>query len=221
MADTKGKGAKGRKDARKRAGKSARPQAEPEVPEARVKLPPGSIQVVTKRDREWLETGKGTEPKAQAPGQSGSKAPSVADMGRRRVEDRNLIGKRMVDAEGLELGFVDEVHGENITVGEGPFGDWLKITKNYLGNVDAEVHLLEPLQDLLEDLEVVDSRGRRVGKVTDVVATGDMVDGLVVETDDDELYVLLEDICCIGGDLSLDITYEALKKQEANRKKVR
>lgn len=220
MADKKGKGAKGRKEA-KSADRDAKRPVEPEVPEARVKLPPGSIQVMGKRDREWLDTGKGTGPSPPGSGTSGTKAPSVADMQRRRGEDRNLIGKRMVDADGLELGFVDEVHGENITVGEGPFGDWLKITKSYLGDVDDEIHLLEPLQDLLEDLEVVDSKGRRVGKVKEVVATGDVVDGLVVETDDDELYVLLEDICCIGGDLSLDITYEALKKQEANRKKVR
>jgi len=133
---SKGKteGAKGRKQ-----------EKEPEADEARVKLPAGSIQLRSKRDREWLSA-----PPAAPSGGAGGKAgaagrlPTIGDLEALRKRDRAMMGKRMVDGEGLELGFVDAIHGENITVGEGPFGDWLKINRSYVGDIGDEVHLLEP-----------------------------------------------------------------------------
>jgi hypothetical protein len=215
-------GKEGKAKGKKAGAKGGKKENEPETEESKVKLPKGSIQVMSRRDREWLSPAP-PAPAADGGAKTGAAAKprTLEDLEARRKADRAMTGKRVVDGDGLELGFVDEIHGDNITVGEGPFGDWLKITRSYVGEIDDEVHLLEPLQDLLEDLEVVDSKGRNIGRVREVVATGDIVDGLVVETEGGELYVLLEDICCIGGDLSLDIPYEKLIKQEANRKKGR
>jgi len=210
MAGKKGKGTRRRKE------KEA--TEEDEAEEGSVQLPAGSVRVLTQREKDWLPEepeapykahdelgfGESTEPKE--PG---------------RAIDRSLLGKRVVDTDGLELGFVDEVSKDELTVGEGPFSDWLRIGRNYIGDIGEEVRLLEPLQELLQDVEVFDSAQKSIGWVTDVIATGDVVDGIIVKGPRGNLFVLLEDICSIGGTLTLDITLAELRKQAANRRKAR
>ena len=130
-----------------------------------------------------------------------------------------LIGKRVVDAEGLELGFVDEVEGHELKVGEGPMSEWLRIPLSFVGETGDEVKLLEPLQELLKDVEVFDSAGRSIGWATDVIATGDVVDGIIVKSPEDSHFVLLEDLRTIGGVITLDITLERLRELEGERKR--
>jgi len=181
-------------------------------------LPSGSVSVLSDREKDWLPA----EPEApykrhDEPGFGEARegdAPSGAD-------GKALLGKRVVDTEGLELGYVDEVSADELTVGEGPFSEWLRIKKNFIGDVGDEVRLLEPLQELLQDVEVFDAKGRSIGWVSDVIATGDVVDGLIVKGPRGTLFVLLEDICSIGGTLTLDITYAELARQAANRRRSR
>jgi hypothetical protein len=189
-----------------------------EAGEGPERLPPGSVRVLTQREKDWLP------PEPEAPykahdelGFGESRAPEDID----RTNGKALIGKRVVDTDGLELGFVDSVTEDELTVGEGPFSDWLKIKRNYIGDVGDEVRLLEPLQELLQDVEVLDSTKKSIGWVTDVIATGDVVDGIIVKGPQGNLFVLLEDICTIGGTLTLDITMAELRKQAANRKNAR
>ncbi len=210
MAGRKGKGARRRKE-----------QTESEedgTKEGSVQLPAGSVRVLTQREKDWLpeqpeepyqahdELGFGESTEPGPPGRTG---------------DRSLLGKRVVDTDGLELGYVDDISKTELTVGEGPFSDWLKIQRNYIGDIGEEVRLLEPLQEMLQDVEVFDSAQKSIGWVTDVIATGDVVDGIIVKGPRGNLFVLLEDICSIGGTLTLDITLAELRKQAANRKKGR
>lgn len=183
-----------------------------------MKLPPGSVRVITQREKEWLPP-EPAEPYKRHD-EAGFGESGEADWAD-RSDERDLVGKRVVDTDGLELGFVDEVTGDELKVGEGPFRDWLKIRRNYIGDIGEEVRLLEPLQELLQDVEVIDSLGKTVGWVTDVIATGDVVDGLIVKSPRGNLFVLLEDICSIGGTLTLDIPLAELLKQAANRRKAR
>jgi sporulation protein YlmC with PRC-barrel domain len=209
MAGKKGRGA-GRRA--KRAPGPVEPGGGPSG------LSPGSIRVLTQREKDWLPAEPEEPYRAHDElGFGESKVPPAAD----RTADKALLGKRVVDTDGLELGYVDEVSKDELTVGEGPFSDWLKIRRNYIGDVGEEVRLLEPLQELLQDVEVLDSEGQSIGWVTDVIATGDVVDGIIVKGPRGSLFVLLEDICSIGGTLTLDIPLAELRKQAANRKKGR
>jgi sporulation protein YlmC with PRC-barrel domain len=215
MAAKKGRAPKRDRAAKKDGAESDEP-GPGEAGESSVRLPPGSIRVLTERDKDWLPP----EPAGQR-GRGGGPSTGVTEEkeGPAGEDDKALIGKRVVDTEGLELGFVDEVSRDELTVGEGPFSEWLRIKRNYIGDVGEEVRLLEPLQEMLQDIEVFDSDGRSVGWVTDVIATGDVVDGLIVKSPRGNLFVLLEDICSIGGKLTLDITRSELMKQAANRRK--
>jgi sporulation protein YlmC with PRC-barrel domain len=199
--------------------KKARPEEEEAAAgESGKALAPGSIRVLTQREKDWLPAEPAGPYKAHDElGFGESKEPAGGD----RTDPKELLGKRVVDTDGLELGYVDKASEDELTVVEGPFGEWLRIHRNYVGDVGGEVRLLEPLQELLQDVEVVDSAGKSVGWVTDVIATGDVVDGLIVKGPRGNLFVLLEDICSIGGRLTLDITLAALRKQAANRKKGR
>ena len=211
MAGSKGKGPSKRKQA----------EDEPEdgePGEGSVKLSPGSVRVLTQREKDWLppepagpykahdELGFGSSREPDAPG---------------ATDDKALLGKRVVDTDGLELGFVDEVTKDELKVGEGPFSEWLRIKRSYIGDIGGEVRLLEPLQELLQDVEVLDSNNKSIGWVTDVIATGDVVDGIIIKSPRGNLFVLLEDICSIGGTLTLDIPLAELRKQAANRQKAR
>ncbi|MBM4249016.1 MAG: hypothetical protein FJ149_06210 [Euryarchaeota archaeon] len=186
--------------------------------EGAVRLPPGSVRVITQREKDWLPA-EPAEPykRHDEEGFGESRLSGEPE----RPDDRTLLGKRVVDTEGLELGFVDEVTKDELKVGEGPFREWLKIKRNYVGDIGEEIRLLEPLQEMLQDIEVIDSLGRTVGWVTDVIATGDVVDGLIVKSPRGNLFVLLEDIRSIGGTLTLDIPLAELRKQAANRRKAR
>jgi len=209
MAARKGKGPKSR-ERKEPVGEGAG-----EGPE---KLPPGSIQVLTQREKDWLPAEPEAPYKAHDEvGFGESKEPGAPDA----ADEKALLGKRVVDTDGLELGFVDEVSRDELRVGEGPFSEWLRIGRNYIGDIGEEVRLLEPLQELLQDVEVLDSSQKSIGWVTDVIATGDVVDGIIVKGPRGNLFVLLEDICSIGGTLTLDITLAELRKQAANRKSAR
>jgi len=209
MTSKKGKG----------PGRKQRPEPEAEgTGEGSVKLPPGSVQILTQREKDWLPP-EPDEPYGSHDelGVGESKEPDVPE----GQDGRALVGKRVVDTDGLELGFVDEVTKDELKVGEGPFSEWLRIKRNYVGDIGEEVRLLEPLQELLQDVEVIDSDKKSIGWVTDVIATGDVVDGIIVKSPRGNLFVLLEDICSIGGTLTLDIPLSELRKQAANRKKAR
>ena len=164
--------------------------------EAKLKLPPESIEVITERERKYL-------PPKPAPAR----------------DEKALVGKRVVDTDGLELGYVEGVQGDELKIGEGPFSEWLLLPMNFVGGVGEEIQLIEPLQELLSDVEVFDSKGQSLGWVSDVMATGDVVDGVIVKSPDDSHFVILENIRSLGGTIALDISLEQLKGQQGERRR--
>jgi sporulation protein YlmC with PRC-barrel domain len=137
-------------------------------------------------------------------------------------DDAKLVGKTVVDSYGLELGSVLEVCGEELKLGEGPFNDTLLIKKSYIGEVGKRIVLVDTAQFLFEDMEIVDSRGRSVGKVTDVIATDDVIDGFIIKGVSDALFVVMEEIERIEGvRITLNVSVKELLSKQENRRRLK
>ncbi len=123
---------------------------------------------------------------------------------------RGLVGKSVVDTEGVELGYVMTEDEKFLTVGEGPIGS-LKLGKRFIDRVADRVILKAVLVDLFTGLNVVDSAGEFVGIVRDTVEAEDTLDSLVVEDEEGEMVVVvLEDIKSIDEFVELDVTGDEL-----------
>lgn len=126
---------------------------------------------------------------------------------------RGMIGKRVIDTEGIELGVVSKVEEDNIEVSEGLF-DELLINKIYIGKEEEEEVILKgKIHNLLEGMEVEGSDGERIGTVKETIYAGDILDTLIIETDDKNLFfITLEEIFKIDKKMALDIDLETVKK---------
>lgn len=163
---------------------------------------------------------KGMKPPVRQAKDAATKAPMARPPPEpaRTRDEKALLGKRVVDTEGLELGYVDGMQGDELKIGEGPFSEWLLVPLSFVGEVGEEIQLIEPLQELLKDVEVLDSSGRSVGWVSDVMATGDVVDGIIVKSPGDSHFVLLENIRSLGGTITLDTSLKRIKELEGDKK---
>jgi sporulation protein YlmC with PRC-barrel domain len=126
---------------------------------------------------------------------------------------RGMIGKRVVDPEGIELGVVSKMKENCIEISEGLF-DELLLNKTYIGKEEEEqVILKNKIHNLLAEMEVLGSDGERIGIVKETVSAGDVLDTLIIETDDKNLFfITLEEIYKIDEKMTLDLDLEALKK---------
>ncbi len=126
---------------------------------------------------------------------------------------RGMIGKRVIDTEGIELGVVSKVEEDNVEVSEGLF-DELLLNKTYIGKEEEEeVILKDKIHKLLEGMEVDGSDGERIGIVKETIYAGDILDTLIIETDDKNLFfITLEEIFKIDKKMTLDIDLETVKK---------
>ncbi len=126
---------------------------------------------------------------------------------------RGMIGKRVVDTEGIELGVVSKVEEDCVEVSEGLF-DELLLNKMYIGKEEEEqVILKDKIHNLVEGMEVDGSDGERIGIVKETIYAGDILDTLIIETDDRNLFfITLEEIFKIDKKMTLDIDLETVKK---------
>lgn len=126
-----------------------------------------------------------------------------------------MIGKRVVDSEGIELGFVSKAEEKFIEVSEGLF-DELLLEKDYIGSEQKEeIILRDTVFNLLSGLKVEDSKGEEIGVVKETVSAGDVLDTLIIETKDDKLvFIVLEEIYKIANTISLDIDAKEVKSRE-------
>lgn len=126
---------------------------------------------------------------------------------------RGMIGKRVIDTEGIELGVVSKVEEDCVEVSEGLF-DELLINKTYIGKEEEEqVILKDKIHKLLDGMEVEGSDGERIGIVKETIYAGDILDTLIIETDDKNLFfITLEEIFKIDKKMALDIDLETVKK---------
>lgn len=126
---------------------------------------------------------------------------------------RGMIGKRVIDTEGIELGVVSKVEEDFVEVSEGLF-DELLLNKTYIGKEEEEeVILKDKIHNLLEGMQVDGSDGERIGIVKETIYAGDILDTLIIETDDKNLFfITLEEIFKIDKKMTLDIDLETVKK---------
>ncbi len=121
-----------------------------------------------------------------------------------------LVGKAVVDPEGVELGYVMTEDETFLTVGEGPIGS-LKLGKRFIERIADRVILKAPLVEMFTGLNVIDSAGEFVGIVRDTVEAEDTLDSIVVEDEEGEMVVVvLEDIKSIDEFVELDVTGDEL-----------
>lgn len=126
---------------------------------------------------------------------------------------RGMIGKRVVDPEKIELGVVSKMEENHIEVSEGLF-DELLLNKTYIGKEEEEeVILKDKIHDLLAGMEVFGADDEKIGIVKETVYAGDVLDTLIIETEDKNLFfITLEEIFKIDKKMTLDIDMEALIK---------
>jgi sporulation protein YlmC with PRC-barrel domain len=121
-----------------------------------------------------------------------------------------MVGKAVVDPEGVEIGYVMSEDEKFLTVGEGPIGS-LKLGKKFIDRISDRVLLRATLQEMFTGLNVIDSAGEFVGIVRDTIETQDTLDSMVVEDEEGEMMVVvLEDIKSIDEFVELDVTGDEL-----------
>ncbi len=126
-----------------------------------------------------------------------------------------LIGKQVVDAEGVELGYVAHEDDRYLTIAEGPVGK-LRLGRRYVADAGDRIVLRGPSRDLFSGLNVIDSAGEFVGIVRDTMETEDVLDSLIVEDEGGQMLdVLLEDIKAIDEWVDLDISSDQLYERQA------
>ncbi len=121
-----------------------------------------------------------------------------------------MVGKAVVDPEGVEIGYVMSEDEKFLTVGEGPIGS-LKLGKKFVDRIADRVLLRATLQETFTGLNVIDSAGEFVGIVRDTIETEDTLDSMVVEDEEGEMVVVvLEDIKSIDEFVELDVIGDEL-----------
>ena len=126
-----------------------------------------------------------------------------------------LIGKQVVDAEGVELGYVSQEDEQFLTIAEGPVGK-LRLGRRFVADAGDRIVLRGPSRDLFSGLNVIDSAGEFVGIVRDTMETEDVLDSLLVEDEGGQMLdVLIEDIKAIDEWVELDIGSDQLYERQA------
>jgi len=121
-----------------------------------------------------------------------------------------LVGKAVVDTEGIELGYVMTADDRFLTVGEGPMGS-MRIGKRFIDRVADRVILKGTIVEMFTGLNVIDASGEFVGIVRDTIETEDTWDSVLVEDEDGEtVVVVLEDIKSIDEFVELDVGRDEL-----------
>jgi len=122
----------------------------------------------------------------------------------------SLVGRSVVDPEGVELGYVSSEAEAYLTIGEGPVSR-LRLGRRFVGSVSDRVLLRGTVANMFTGVNVVDAQGEFVGIVRDTVEAEDVLDSLIVEDEEAEMVtVLLEDIRAIDEWVELNVASEAL-----------
>lgn len=121
-----------------------------------------------------------------------------------------LVGRAVVDSEGVELGYVVAEEDRFLVIGEGTIGKF-RLGRRFIERIADRVLLKAPAVELFTGMNVVDAQGEFVGVVRDTVESEDVLDSFIVEDEQGEMVtVLLEDVRSIDEWLELDVTSEAL-----------
>ena len=127
---------------------------------------------------------------------------------------QSLVGKIVVDPEGVELGFVARADDEFLMVGGGP-GATMRLGRRFVASIADRVTLRAPIYELFANLNVIDRDGEFMGVVRDTIDAEDVFDSIVVEDEEGRLVtVLLEDIRSIDEFVELSASAEDLEEPE-------
>jgi sporulation protein YlmC with PRC-barrel domain len=126
---------------------------------------------------------------------------------------RGMINKRVVDTEGVELGVVSKVEFNHIEVSEGMF-DELLLGKQYIGEEkEDQIILKDTLYNILEGMNVEGSDCTAIGTVKETVTAGDVLDTIIIETEDKKLFfITLEEIYKIDEKMTLDLDMKKIEE---------
>lgn len=127
-----------------------------------------------------------------------------------------LIGRQVVDADGIELGYVSREDVKFLTIAEGPVGH-LRLGRRFIASAGDKIVLRGPVRELFNNLNVVDNTGEFLGIVRDTMEVEDVLDSLLMEDEGGEmLAVVLEDIRQIDEWVDLDISGDDLYARQSS-----
>jgi hypothetical protein len=116
----------------------------------------------------------------------------------------------VVDADGVEVGYVSGEEPGHLVLGEGASGR-MRLGRRFVRAVADRVTLSGPASEMFKGLNVIDSEGEFVGIVQDTMEADDILDAFIVEDERGEMVtVLMEDIRSIDQWVELSILGEAL-----------
>ena len=123
---------------------------------------------------------------------------------------RSLVGKAVVDPEGVEIGYVSGEEPNVLVLGEGS-GGRMRLGRRFLRGVADRITLSGPVSEIFIGLNVIDSEGEFVGIVRDTMEADDVLDSFIVEDEQGEMVtVLLEDVRSIDEWVELSVAGDAL-----------
>ncbi len=118
---------------------------------------------------------------------------------------QSLVGMAVVDAEGVEIGYVAAEEPQALVLGEGSAGR-MRLGRRFVSGVVDRITLSGPAAEVFTGLNVIDSEGEFVGIVRDTMEAEDMLDAFLVEDESSEmLTVLLEDVRLIDEWVELSV----------------
>lgn len=124
----------------------------------------------------------------------------------------SLVGRSVVDSDGVELGYVASENPRFLVLGEGSSGT-LRLGKRFIERIEDRVVLKGTVAEVFSGLNVVDSQGDFIGIVRDTVEAEDVLDSFIVEDEQGEMVtVVLEDVRLIDEWLELSINADELEE---------
>jgi len=116
----------------------------------------------------------------------------------------------VVDAEGVEIGYVAAEEPQALVLGEGSAGR-MRLGRRFVGGVVDRITLAGPAAEVFTGLNVIDAEGEFVGIVKDTMEAEDVLDAFLVEDETGEmLTVLLEDVRLIDEWVELSVRGDSL-----------
>ena len=123
---------------------------------------------------------------------------------------RSLVGMTVVDAEGVEVGYVSGEEPNVLVLGEGSAGR-LRLGRRFVSGVVDRVTLKGSAASIFAGLNVIDSDGEFVGIVRDTNEADDVLDSFIVEDEEGTMVnVLLEDVRAIDEWVELSVAGDSL-----------
>lgn len=122
----------------------------------------------------------------------------------------SLVGMAVVDAEGIEIGYVTAEEPNVLVLGEGSVGR-MRLGRRFVSQALDRILLAGPAAQVFAGLNVVDSDGEFVGVVRDTMEAEDVLDAFIVEDEQGEMItVLLEDVRSIDEWVELSVAGDSL-----------